>query len=100
MGFPKIGSILIFGRVRSLAVLGLDAIHLSSCMMTLCPFKNKYKKLLQHNFPDIEVVEGTHVEPPEIIKMFADGAKGMLTQPRMTMADLAQQAAKSQAPAA
>jgi len=86
-------------RVRSLAVLGVDAIHLSSCMMTLCPFKNKYKKLLQQNFPEIEVIEGTHVESPEVVKMFLGGVHDMLTQPRATMANLAQEEAKRQAAA-
>ena len=82
----------ILDRVRSLAFLGVDAIHMSSCMMSLCPFKNKYAKLLKEHFPEIEIVQGTHVEPPEVIQMFTDGVKGMLTQPRMTMADMAQKA--------
>ena len=37
-------------RVRSLSFLQLDAIHLSSCMMSLCPFKNKYARLLKNHF--------------------------------------------------
>jgi predicted metal-binding protein len=86
----------ILDRVRSLTVLGLDAIHLSSCMMSLCPFKNKYKKLLQQTFPEIEVVEGTHVEPPEVVKMFIDGMKEMLTQPKVTMANMVEKASETE----
>ena len=82
----------LLGRVRSLAALGLDAIHLSSCIMSLCPFKNKYKKLLAEQFPEIQIVEGTHVEPPEVVQMFLEGMKGILTQPQHTMADMAEQA--------
>jgi predicted metal-binding protein len=82
----------LINRVRSLTMLGLDAIHLSSCLMALCPFKNKYASLLEENFPQIEIVRGTHVEPPEVVKMFVDGVKGMLTQPQETMADLAEKA--------
>ena len=33
-------------RVRTLAVSGVEAIHMTNCMLALCPFKKKYKKLL------------------------------------------------------
>ncbi len=89
----------LLNRIRSLTMLGLDAIHLSSCMMSLCPFRKKYAKLLEENFPEIEIVEGTHLEPPEVVKMFVDGVKGMLTQPQETMADLAQKTKESIRPA-
>ena len=79
-------------RVRSLAFLQLDAIHLSSCMMSLCPFKKKYVRLLNKHFPDINIVEGTHVESPEVVQMFIAGMQDMLTQPQKTMADMGQQA--------
>ncbi len=79
-------------RVRSLAFLQLDAIHLSSCMMSLCPFKNKYARLLKKGFPGINIVEGTHVESPEVVQMFIAGMQDMLTQPQKTMADMGQQA--------
>ena len=67
----------LLNRVRSLGVLGLDAIHLSSCIMSLCPFKNKYIKLLEEQCPDIDIVQGTHVEPPEVVQMFMDSMKSM-----------------------
>ena len=79
-------------RVRSLSFLQLDAIHLSSCMMSLCPFKTKYTGLLKKHFPDINIVEGTHVESPEVVQMFIAGVRDMLTQPQKTMADMGQQA--------
>lgn len=31
--------------------------------MALCPFKNKYIKLLGENFPEIEIIQGTHESP-------------------------------------
>lgn len=81
----------LLGRVRSLTELGVDAIHLSSCMLALCPFKNKYLQIFRERFPGIEFVEGTHKEPPGLTpEMFIETVKGMLTQPRQTMADVAQ----------
>ncbi len=78
----------LLGRVRSLTELGVDAIHLASCMLALCPFKNKYLKILKERFPGIEFVEGTHQEIPGVTpEMFIDAVKGMLTQPRQTMVD-------------
>ncbi|MBA4369551.1 MAG: CGGC domain-containing protein [Desulfobacterium sp.] len=77
-------------RVRSLAVLGVEAIHLSSCMIVLCPFKNKYAKLLENQFPDIEIVLGTHSGPEGEVQMFTGWAKEMLSHKPNPMADLAQ----------
>jgi hypothetical protein len=51
-------------------------------------FKNKYTQLLKKNFPDINIVKGTHVESPEVFQMFIDGMKDMLTQPQMNMANM------------
>jgi predicted metal-binding protein len=79
-------------RVRSLAFLQIDAIHLSSCMISLCPFKNKYARLLKNHFSGINIVEGTHVESPEVVQMFIAGMQDMLIQPQKTMADMGQQA--------
>ena len=86
-------------RVRSLAFLNLNAIHLSSCMMALCPFKKKYARLLKKHFPGINIVEGTHVESPEVVRMFIAGVQDMLTQPQKTMADMGRQAIKAAATA-
>ena len=79
-------------RVRSLTFLQLDAIHLSSCLMTLCPFKNKYKRLLKKHFPGITIIEGTHVESPEMVRMFIEGMHDILTQPQKTLADKGKEA--------
>jgi uncharacterized protein YbjQ (UPF0145 family) len=47
---------------------------------------------LQKHFPGINIVEGTHVESPEVVRMFIAGMQDMLTQPQNTMADMGQQA--------
>lgn len=83
----------LLGRVRSLTELGVDAIHLSACILALCPFKNKYLGMLRERFPGIEFVEGTHDEPPGVTaEMFVGSVKSMLTQPKQTMADVAKMA--------
>ena len=82
----------ILKNVKSLTFLGLDALHLPSCMMALCPFKKKYQKVIEESFPELEIVNGTHAAPPEVEEMFVEGMKRMLTQPQMTMADLASEA--------
>ena len=79
----------LLGRVRSLTELRVDAIHLGACMLALCPFKNRYLKVLREKFPGIEFVEGTHQESPGVTaEMFVDAMKQMLTQPHQTMADV------------
>jgi uncharacterized protein YbjQ (UPF0145 family) len=47
---------------------------------------------LKKHFPGINIVEGTHVESPEVVRMFIAGMQDMLTQPQKTMADMGQQA--------
>jgi len=85
----------LLGRVRSLTELGVDAIHLASCMLALCPFKNKYLNILKERFPGIEFVEGTHKEIPGVTpEMFVEAVKGMLTQSRPTMVDAAKLATR------
>jgi predicted enzyme related to lactoylglutathione lyase len=43
---------------------------------------------LKKHFPGINIVEGTHVESPEVVRMFIAGMQEMLTQPQKTMADM------------
>ncbi len=78
-------------RVRSLAVLGVTAIHLSSCVMALCPFKKKYARLLEKEFPEIKIVLGTHEAPEGEGEFFMDWAKQALSTRPNPMADLASQ---------
>lgn len=60
-GCPTIGAPdKILKRVKSLASFRVDAIHLSYCMTAVCPFINKYIKVIKETYPNIEIVEGTH----------------------------------------
>ncbi|MCG8614899.1 MAG: CGGC domain-containing protein [Desulfobacterales bacterium] len=89
----------LLARVRSLTVLGVDAIHLSACVMGLCPFKNKYISLLEKAFPEIDIVRGTHDAPEGEAEMFLGWAKQTLGSVPNPMAELASQVMTDQKPA-
>jgi len=68
----------ILKRVRAVAEFRLDALHLSFCMVTLCPFLKAYTALIKREFPDINIVMGTH-RPAERDR-FVRGVKELLCQ--------------------
>ena len=68
----------ILKRVRALAEFRLDALHLSFCLVTLCPFLKLYMTLIKREFPDINIVMGTH--KPVDRGHFTRGVKELLCQ--------------------
>ena len=79
----------ILKRVRAVAAYRLDALHLSYCLVTLCPFVKQYSQLIKEAFPDIKLVMGTH--QPADRDRFLRGVKELLCQtlsPPQTMNDL------------
>ncbi|MCK5505851.1 MAG: CGGC domain-containing protein [Thermodesulfovibrionia bacterium] len=77
----------LLNRVRALTEFNVDAIHLTYCIDTLCPFKSKYVSLLEKNFPDIEIVVGTH-EARATPEQFREKVRKVLCRPRQIMADI------------
>jgi predicted metal-binding protein len=78
-------------RVKGMVDLGASAIHLSSCMMALCPYRNKYLAILQETFPDVQIVPGTHWDPegPEAGAKWLQGIiKPMLSDIPETLGDV------------
>lgn len=78
----------ILQRVRAVAEYHLDALHLSYCLVTLCPFVKKYSELIKGAFPDINIIMGTH--QPVDRHRFHRGVKELLCQtlsPPQTMND-------------
>jgi len=74
-------------RIRALTEFRVDAVHMTFCMKTLCPFLEKYRKALAEAFPDITVVIGTHEEkitPQE----YRDKVKKLFCQDLKTMVDV------------
>jgi len=60
-GCPTIlGAKIIIPKVKSLIHYNIKDIHLSYCMITVCPFIKKYIAIIKKEFPDINLVLGTH----------------------------------------
>lgn len=86
-GCPTLGAPeKILRRIRAIADFRVDAIHFSYCMTALCPFKEKYAKVIQEAYPEINLVMGTHTprDPGE----FRREVKELLCAERATMTDL------------
>lgn len=85
----------LLNRIKSLTELGVNAIHLATCMILLCPFKERYLKMLKENFPEIEFIEGTHGQAPGVTpEMFVGAMKHMLSQPKPTIANIMRRTTK------
>ena len=81
----------IVKRVKGMVDLGAYAIHLSSCMMAVCPFRNKYISILEQAFPGVKIVQGTHWddEGPEVGgKWLQSVFRPMLCKVPETLADV------------
>jgi predicted metal-binding protein len=79
----------ILKRVRALTEFHIDALHLSFCMVALCPFIKPYMTLIKREFSDINIVLGTH--RPADRDHFVQGVKELLCQTQVapqTMNDL------------
>ncbi len=66
----------ILRRVRALAEFRLDALHFSYCITALCPFIEKYQKVINQAYPGLKIVLGTH--KPIDKKEFQRGVKEIL----------------------
>ena len=77
----------ILQRVQALIEFDVEVIHFSFCIDTLCPFKSKYETLIKENYPDVEIVIGTHASKatPE---QYRAKVKKLLCHPRQIMADI------------
>lgn len=68
----------ILKRVRAVAEFRLDALHLSFCMVALCPFIKSYTALIKREFSGINMVMGTN--RPADRDRFVRGVKELLCQ--------------------
>lgn len=73
-----VGADRIWQKVRALTDYGIDALHLSSCMIQLCPFKDQFIETIQKDHPDLSVVEGTHPFHDE--NAFKTGVRELISQ--------------------
>jgi predicted metal-binding protein len=60
-GCPTVaGEAIILPKIESLLHYGATHIHMSYCMTVVCPFVKKYIMVIRDNFPEINLIEGTH----------------------------------------
>lgn len=84
-----VGTDRIWQKVKALAEYGIDSLHLTSCLVQICPFKDAFLDTIKKDFPEIAVVEGTH--PFDDIDAFKSGVKELASQravPPQRMNDL------------
>lgn len=79
-----VGEVTILPKVKSFVHYGANAVHLSYCMLVLCPFVKKYAKVIKDNFPEIELVLGTH-EPHQTNDEFKSDIANMLQERRTSI---------------
>lgn len=77
----------LLGRIRALTEFGVNVIHFSNCVKSLCPFKEKYRLAIEQSYPDIKVVIGTH-EEHITAEDFRDRVKNLFNQDRKSMIDI------------
>ncbi len=49
----------IIAQIENLTEFQVDAIHFTNCMSTFCAFREKYRSMIERNYPEIEVIFGT-----------------------------------------
>jgi predicted metal-binding protein len=76
----------ILKRVKALAEYRIDALHFSYCMTALCPFLEKYEKVIQTHYPELTIIHGTHI--PKGKKSFQNQVKELLCPTVSTIQDM------------
>lgn len=74
-------------RIKALAEFNVHAIHLSNCIIALCPFKDKYLEALKSTYPEINIVAGTH-EENITREEFREKVRNLFCQPHKNMIDV------------
>jgi len=77
----------ILRKVRALVEMNVDAIHLTLCMVSLCPFVRKYVEVIEEAYPMVSVVYGTH-DPRVSLETFKEEVKELVCSPRKSMTDV------------
>lgn len=84
-GCPTLkGEDIILPKIEALRHYGANWIHLTYCMMVICPFVRKYVKVIKAKFPSLDLIEGTH-EHHQTDSEFRCGVAAMLEKRRRTL---------------
>jgi predicted metal-binding protein len=73
-----VGTDRIWQKVQALVDFGVDALHFSSCLVRICPFKDQFLETIRRDYPDLKVVEGTHPFHDE--EAFRAGVEELVSQ--------------------
>jgi predicted metal-binding protein len=77
-----LGTDRVWQKVKALKEYGIEALHLTSCLMQVCPFTKEFIKAIRTEYPDLQIVEGTHPFHDE--DAFKAGIKELSTQRAVT----------------
>jgi predicted metal-binding protein len=69
----------ILSKANSLVHYGAEAIHLTYCMKVLCPYVQKYIRILKEAYPHVDIILGTH-EPHDPAAKIRDSISQFLKQ--------------------
>ena len=73
-----LGADRVWQKVKALKEYGIEALHLTSCLVQVCPFTQEFIKAIRTEYPDLQIVEGTH--PFLDVNAFKAGIKELTTQ--------------------
>ena len=76
------GTDRVWQKVKALKEYGIEALHMTSCLVQVCPFLKEFVKAIRSEYPDLQIVEGTH--PFHDIDAFKTGITELTTQRAVT----------------
>lgn len=77
-----VGADRIWQKVQALVDYGIDALHLTSCLIQICPFKDQFVETIKRDYPALKLVEGTH--PFHDTEAFKAGVQELVVQRAVT----------------
>ena len=72
----------IWQKVKALKEYGIEALHLTSCLVQVCPFTQEFVATIRKEYPELKIVEGTH--PFHDLQAFKNGIKELTSQRAVT----------------
>jgi len=76
------GTDRVWQKVKALKEYGIEVLHLTSCLVQVCPFKDEFVNTIKKEYPDLKLVEGTH--PFHDLDAFKAGIKEVASQRAVT----------------
>jgi predicted metal-binding protein len=73
-----VGSGKVWQKVKALIEYGIKSLHLTSCLVQICPFREQFVEALRRDYPDLEIVAGTH--PFHDVEAFKRGVRELAEQ--------------------